>query len=77
MAIDDQIREPAGVAEFIENAFLTYFIPEATNLDLEKAFQGVDDTKALFDSIKRRDTLFFGISSTIAYSHLHHLISTR
>ncbi|KAF4777529.1 hypothetical protein HER10_EVM0003242 [Colletotrichum scovillei] len=59
MAVDDQIREPAGVAEFIENAFLTYFIPEATNLDLEKAFQGVDDTKALFDSIKRRDTLFF------------------
>lgn len=53
------------MAEFIENAFLTYFIPEATNLDLEKAFQGVDDTKALFDSIKRRDTLFFGISSTI------------
>ncbi|OHF01047.1 hypothetical protein CORC01_03614 [Colletotrichum orchidophilum] len=59
MAIDDQIREPAAVTEFIENAFLTYLIPEATNLDLEKAFQGVDDTKALFDSIKRRETLFF------------------
>ncbi|KAK2065334.1 hypothetical protein LY76DRAFT_559232 [Colletotrichum caudatum] len=59
MAINEQIREPTAVASFIENAFLTYFIPEATNLDLEEAFKGVDDTKALFDSIKRRDTLYF------------------
>ncbi|GJC86997.1 hypothetical protein ColLi_09835 [Colletotrichum liriopes] len=59
MAINEQIREPAAVADFIDNAFLTYFIPEATNLDLEEAFKGVEDTKALFDSIKRRDTLYF------------------
>ncbi|KAK1597939.1 TRAPP trafficking subunit Trs65-domain-containing protein [Colletotrichum navitas] len=59
MATNEQIREPTAVANFIENAFLTYFIPEATNLDLEEAFKGVDDTKALFESIKRRDTLFF------------------
>ncbi|KAK1970843.1 hypothetical protein LY78DRAFT_666485 [Colletotrichum sublineola] len=59
MAINEQIREPTAVANFIENAFLTYFIPEATNLNLEEAFKGVDDTKALFDSIKRRDMLYF------------------
>ncbi|TKW53179.1 hypothetical protein CTA1_12931 [Colletotrichum tanaceti] len=59
MATDEHIREPAAVADFIDNAFLTYFIPEATNLDLEEAFKGVDDTKALFDSIKRRDILYF------------------
>ncbi|KZL70760.1 hypothetical protein CI238_09420 [Colletotrichum incanum] len=59
MAINEQIREPAAVADFVDNAFLTYFIPEATNLDLEEAFKGVEDTKALFDSIKRRDTLYF------------------
>ncbi|WYZ42850.1 hypothetical protein EsH8_VI_000549 [Colletotrichum jinshuiense] len=59
MAIDEKIREPAAVADFIENAFLSYFIPKATNLNLEEAFRGVDDTKALFDSIARRDALFF------------------
>ncbi|KDN69854.1 hypothetical protein CSUB01_01382 [Colletotrichum sublineola] len=59
MAINEQIREPTAVANFIENVFLTYFIPEATNLNLEEAFKGVDDTKALFDSIKRRDMLYF------------------
>lgn len=62
MAIDEKIREPAAVADFIENAFLSYFIPKATNLNLEEAFRGVDDTKALFDSIARRDALFFGKS---------------
>ncbi|GJC99676.1 hypothetical protein ColKHC_08502 [Colletotrichum higginsianum] len=69
MAIDEHIQEPAAVAGFIDNAFLTYFIPEATNLDLEEAFKGVDDTKALFDSIKRRDTLYFGTFHLRAPAH--------
>ncbi|OLN95895.1 hypothetical protein CCHL11_04998 [Colletotrichum chlorophyti] len=59
MAVDDQVREPTAVVEFLENAFLTYFIPKATNLDLEDAVKDVDDTQALFDSIERRDSLFF------------------
>lgn len=61
MAIDDQRRESPAVEDFVENAFLTYIIPKATNLDLEEAFKDVEDTGALLDSIERRDSLFFGI----------------
>ncbi|KAF6833731.1 hypothetical protein CPLU01_05329 [Colletotrichum plurivorum] len=59
MAIDDQRRESPAVEDFVENAFLTYIIPKATNLDLEEAFKDVEDTGALLDSIERRDSLFF------------------
>ncbi|TDZ22293.1 hypothetical protein Cob_v005131 [Colletotrichum orbiculare MAFF 240422] len=59
MAIQDGGREPAVVGDFVENSFLSYIIPRATNLVLEEAFKDVDDTKALFDSIERRDSLFF------------------
>ncbi|KAF4810652.1 hypothetical protein CGCTS75_v014519 [Colletotrichum tropicale] len=59
MATNEHRREPPEVEEFIENAFLTYIIPKATNLNLEEAFKDVDDTQALFDSIERRENLFF------------------
>lgn len=61
MATNEHRREPPEVEEFIENAFLTYIIPKATNLNLEEAFKDVDDTQALFDSIERRENLFFGV----------------
>ncbi|KAL0936571.1 uncharacterized protein CTRU02_208786 [Colletotrichum truncatum] len=59
MAVEGHRPEPVAVEDFIENAFLSYMVPKATSLDLEEAFKDVDDTKALFDSIERRDSLFF------------------
>lgn len=46
--------------EFAEQSHLSYLIPENTDLDLEATFKDVEPGKSILDSIKRRDTLFFG-----------------
>jgi hypothetical protein len=53
---DDQ----SSPSDFIENSYVTYIIPFATDLNLEELFNGADDSGADFDSIEQRQSLFFG-----------------
>ncbi|RBQ94520.1 hypothetical protein VDGD_08778 [Verticillium dahliae] len=50
---------PNGVSDFVENSFLSYIIPQATDLDLEELSTEATGTGSVFDSIEQRKTLFF------------------
>lgn len=52
---------PNGVSDFVENSFLSYIIPQATDLDLEELSTEASGTGSVFDSIEQRKTLFFGL----------------
>jgi hypothetical protein len=49
-----------GAFSFIENSYLSYIIPRATDLDLEEVSQDLEDTGALFETIEKRQSLYFG-----------------
>ncbi|KOS18968.1 hypothetical protein ESCO_000844 [Escovopsis weberi] len=44
---------------FVDESYLTYFIPSMTDFDLEAAFSDYDRTRPILDSIPQRSTLFF------------------
>lgn len=52
------VRDPGAV--FAEQSHLAYLIPPATNLELEDLFKNIGDGSSIIDSIKQRDSLFFG-----------------
>lgn len=63
--------------ELIDSASLTYFIPLATDFDVEDAFRDAGVEKGLaIESVECRDSLFFGTArhstSTRPNSHLTH-----
>lgn len=62
MALDEisEMDHIDGAFSFIENSHLSYIVPRATNLDLEEVSQNVDDTRTLFDTIEKRQYLYFG-----------------
>ncbi|KAF5027653.1 hypothetical protein F66182_214 [Fusarium sp. NRRL 66182] len=51
--------------EFAEQSYLSYLIPEDTNLDVEAAFKDLEPGKSILDSIKRRDAVFFDETVTV------------
>ncbi|KAH6685278.1 TRAPP trafficking subunit Trs65-domain-containing protein, partial [Plectosphaerella plurivora] len=73
MAVDEYLdMDPIdGAYSFIENSYLSYIIPRATDLDLEKASQDLEDTGALFETIEKRQSLYF--DETI---HVHLILRT-
>jgi len=47
--------------EFVQNAYLTYLVPFATDFGLEQALKEFGEPKtSFFESIKDRESLFFG-----------------
>jgi hypothetical protein len=47
--------------EFIDNSTFSYFIPLATDFNVEDAFQSADGKSAsVLDTLECRDSLFFG-----------------
>jgi hypothetical protein len=48
---------------FADQSYLTYLVPASTNLDLENLFGDIDAGKPILESIKTRESLFFGIYS--------------
>jgi hypothetical protein len=54
----DEANDPSY--DFIERSHLTYVVPSRTNIDLEKAFENVDASRPILESIQQRATLFFG-----------------
>jgi hypothetical protein len=68
MALPDQTSngpgEAAGVADseaFLEQSYLTYIIPFATNFSPESALQqGAGSVESTISNIEQRDQLFFG-----------------
>lgn len=50
--------------EFIDNSTLSYFIPLATDFNVEESFRpnGESNASAL-DSIEHRESLFFGMAN--------------
>ncbi|SPN96891.1 uncharacterized protein DNG_00411 [Cephalotrichum gorgonifer] len=63
MAVPENNRPPGEVegtdARFVEQSHLTYVIPHETDLDIDEAFQSVDPSVSILDSIPRRESLFF------------------
>lgn len=64
-------NEPAGLTglvganqhdpgSFAEQAYLSYLIPSSTNVDIEEILQGAESGRTAIDSIKQRESLFFG-----------------
>lgn len=51
---------PDPGATFAEQSQLSYMVPATTDLNLEEAFKDVEPGQSIIDSIKQRDTLFFG-----------------
>ncbi|KAL6403589.1 hypothetical protein AUP68_12946 [Ilyonectria robusta] len=51
---------PSTTFDFAEQSQLTYLIPSESNLNLEEAFKNLEPGKSIFDSIDRRESLFFG-----------------
>lgn len=52
--------EDSSTDSFVENSQITYLVPSATNINLEQLFKDADDSQAVFDSVDRRESLFFG-----------------
>lgn len=50
---------PGTTFDFAEQSQLTYLIPSESNLNLEEAFKNLEPGKSIFDSIDRRESLFF------------------
>jgi hypothetical protein len=47
--------------DFIDNSSLSYFIPLATDFNLEETFKDTrESAQAVFAEIERRESLFFG-----------------
>lgn len=71
MAVDDlRGSDPLdGAFSFIENSYLSYIVPKATDLDLELASQDAEDTGSLFDTIEQRKSLFFGRPHSDPFIH--------
>ena len=47
---------------FLEQSYLTYIVPFATNFKLEEAIgQGDEPNQSLFASIEQREWMFFGM----------------
>ena len=65
MALEADLANDATY-DFIEQAFLSYAVPAATNVDLETAFKDFDGGKSIAESITQRECLFFG---TLARPH--------
>lgn len=63
MAVPENDVPPAEGpdARFVEQSHLSYAIPYETDLSLEDTFESVDLSHPLVDSIRRRESLFFGI----------------
>lgn len=53
------VRDPGAV--FAEQSHLAYLIPPATDLELEDLFKDIAEGSSIIDSIKQRDSLFFGM----------------
>jgi hypothetical protein len=51
--------------DFIEQSYLTYVVPSRTNVDLDKAFKDGDGEKSILELMEKRETLFFGTSSSL------------
>jgi hypothetical protein len=68
MAVSDQHSNRPGDASrvadseaFLEQSYLTYIIPFATNFSPESALQqGAGSVETIISSIEQRDQLFFG-----------------
>lgn len=52
------VRDPGAL--FAEQSHLAYLIPPATDLELEDLFKNISEGSSIIDSIKQRDSLFFG-----------------
>ncbi|KAF7551706.1 hypothetical protein G7Z17_g4839 [Cylindrodendrum hubeiense] len=50
---------PGTTFDFAEQSQLTYLIPAESKLNLEEAFKNLEPGKSIFDSIERRESLFF------------------
>ena len=52
-----------GTHEFVQNSYLTYLIPFATEFEVEKALEASGEPpESFFESIEDRESLFFGQS---------------
>lgn len=63
MAVPENDAPPSegSEARFVEQSHLSYMIPYETDLNLEEAFETVDLSRPLVESLPRRKSLFFGI----------------
>lgn len=52
------VSDPGAV--FAEQSHLAYLVPPTTDLDLEDLFKDIAEGSSIIDSIKQRDSLFFG-----------------
>lgn len=69
------VSDPGAV--FTEQSHLTYLVPAATNLELEDLFKEVEQGQSIIDSIKQRDSLFFGTRPyLLSPAHTRHAILT-
>jgi hypothetical protein len=51
-------RDPG--ASFVQKSHLAYIVPSRTDLDLDEVFKNIEQGGSILDTIKQRDTLFFG-----------------
>ncbi|KAI0111424.1 TRAPP trafficking subunit Trs65-domain-containing protein [Daldinia grandis] len=59
---------PASTFDLVDDSTLTYFIPLATNFDVEEAFKNdADKSEEPFSSVERRESLFFDESVDIYF----------
>ncbi|KAI0844094.1 TRAPP trafficking subunit Trs65-domain-containing protein [Daldinia vernicosa] len=59
---------PASTFDLVDDSTLTYFIPLATNFDVEEAFKkDVNKSEEPFSSVERRESLFFDESVDIYF----------
>lgn len=54
-------RDNSG--SFTDQSYLTYLVPSETDINLDEAFQGLEQGKSILESIPQRETLFFGTTS--------------
>ncbi|KAI1337453.1 TRAPP trafficking subunit Trs65-domain-containing protein [Xylariaceae sp. FL0016] len=66
MAEPSTQASPKPGLDFVEHSSLTYFIPSTTNFHVAELFEDVaSQFQSLFDSIERRDSLFFDESADV------------
>lgn len=49
-------------ASFADRSHLSYLVPASTNLELEDFFKDVEQGRPVTDSVKQRESLFFGMT---------------